>query len=91
MLDQGTYKTGQRAYNALCFFVGRKKSWQQKNDVVFKQVIAHNFVGRKKCYITSSLCDMWKTVTEMGSILDQSESKLNFFMYSVKTFHINRI
>lgn len=47
-LDQGTYKTGQRAYNALWFFVGKKKIMATESDVVFKQVIAHNSVGSEK-------------------------------------------
>lgn len=33
------------------FFVG-KKSWQQKSDVFFKQVIAHNSVGSLKEMLT---------------------------------------
>lgn len=80
-LDQGTYKTGQRAYNALWFFVGgKKKVMATEKWWGFKQVIAHNSVGSWKKNVTSSLHSMWKTVTVMGSILDHCESKLNIYV-----------
>jgi hypothetical protein len=46
-LDQGTYKTGQRAYNSLWFFV-EKKIMATKSNVFFKQIIAYNSVGSDK-------------------------------------------